>query len=392
MDLNPLLHWKAERILKAPPGSRRESDGQVQEGLSATGGPTCEECATRAVGGPVYRTGGGFVRSGQLRGHGGLRAIEGRAAATVSAAGAWYPEPRHLQPGVPPAQTGGLRTCFSALHGGLCQGQRYQAHRRGGGRWQGPAWSHERGAQTTPLHLVNVFAVDARMALAQQKAAGRNETAGALEVLDLLSLEGCIVTADALHCTRAFAAAVRERGGDYVLAIKANRGRLLTAVTQQFARSGKRSTAEQIDPATHDRYETRRATIMRNTSLAGRYGFPGVAAVGRITSRRRLRGQRVDAPFVRYYLLSKYVSPKRLLQITRSHWGIENQLHWVLDVNFAEDRNRSRCDNAPENLAIVRRLALNILRTLPNQASLRRKIKRAGWDNAFLMAALSHMR
>jgi predicted transposase YbfD/YdcC len=252
--------------------------------------------------------------------------------------------------------------------------------------------AYERGGKATPLQLVNVFAVDARMALAQQKASGRNETAGALEVLDLLSLEGCIVTADALHCTRAFAAAVRERGGDYVLAIKANRGRLLTAVTQQFARSGKRSTAEQIDPATHDRYETRRATIMRNTSLAGRYGFPGVAAVGRITSRRRLRGQRADAPFVRYYLLSKYVSPKRLLQITRSHWGIENQLHWVLDVNFAEDRNRSRCDNAPENLAIVRRLALNILRTLPNQASLRRKIKRAGWDNAFLMVALSHMR
>jgi predicted transposase YbfD/YdcC len=193
--------------------------------------------------------------------------------------------------------------------------------------------AYERGGKATPLQLVNVFAVDARMALAQQKASGRNETAGALEVLDLLSLEGCIVTADALHCTRAFAAAVRERGGDYVLAIKANRGRLLTAVTQQFARSGKRSTAEQIDPATHDRYETRRATIMRNTSLAGRYGFPGVAAVGRITSRRRLRGQRADAPFVRYYLLSKYVSPKRLLQITRSHWGIENQLHWVLYVN-----------------------------------------------------------
>jgi predicted transposase YbfD/YdcC len=252
--------------------------------------------------------------------------------------------------------------------------------------------AYERGGKATPLQLVNVFAVDARMALAQQKASGRNETAGALEVLDLLSLEDCIVTADALHCTRAFAAAVRERGGDYVLAIKANRGRLLTAVTQQFARSGKRSTAEQIDPAAHDRHEVRRATIMRNSSLAGRYDFPGVAAVGRITSRRRLQGQRADAPVVRYYLLSKYVSPKRLLQITRSHWGIENQLHWVLDVNFAEDRNRSRCDHAPENFAIVRRLALNILRTLPNQPSLRRKIKRAGWDNAFLMAALSHMR
>ena len=177
--------------------------------------------------------------------------------------------------------------------------------------------AYERGGKATPLHLVNVFAVDARMALAQQKASGRNETAGALEVLDLLSLEGCIVTADALHCTRAFAAAVR--GGDYVLAIKANRGRLFTAVTQQFARSGKRSVAEQINRSTHDRREARRATIMRNTSLAGLYGFPGAAAVGRITSRRRLRGQRADAPVVRHYLLSKYISPKRLLHITRSH-------------------------------------------------------------------------
>lgn len=252
--------------------------------------------------------------------------------------------------------------------------------------------AYERGGKATPLHMVNVFAVDARMALAQQKAVGRNETAGALEVLDLLSLEGCIVTADALHCTRAFAATVRERGGHYALAIKANRGRLYTAVTQQFARSGKRSTAEQIAPATHDRREARRATIMRNTSLADLYGFPGAAAIGRVTLRRRRRGQPAEAPVVRHYLLSKYIAPKRLLHVTRSHWGIENQLHWVLDVHFAEDRNRSRCDHAPENLAILRRLALNVLRTHPDTASLRRKIKRAGWDNAFLMEALSHMR
>src|SRR5437763_1074006 len=98
--------------------------------------------------------------------------------------------------------------------------------------------AYERGGRANPLHLVNVFAVDARMALAQQKAPGRNETRGALEVLDLLCLDGCIVTADALHCHRAFADAVLQRGGDYVLAIKANRGPLFTAVTQQFTRSG----------------------------------------------------------------------------------------------------------------------------------------------------------
>ncbi len=252
--------------------------------------------------------------------------------------------------------------------------------------------AYERGGKATPLHLVNVFAVDARMALAQHKAPGRNETKGALEVLQLLELEGSIVTADALHCTRAFAAAVQERGGDYVLAVKANRRPLFEAVTQQFTRSGRRSSAKQIEASTHDRSEARSATVIRNVRLAELHRFPGIAAIGRITLRRRLREQRADVPLVRHYVLSKYMSPKRLLQVTRSHWGIENQLHWVLDVHFSEDHNRARKDNAPENLALLRKLGLNILQALPIQASIRRKIKRAGWDDAFLLQAISHMR
>lgn len=252
--------------------------------------------------------------------------------------------------------------------------------------------AYERGGQATPLQLVNVFAVEARMALAQRKAPGRNEIAGALEVLDLLCLDGCVVTADALHCHRAFASAVLKRGGDYVLAIKANRGPLFRAVTQQFARSGKRRSVEQVEASSHDRREVRRATLMRNTSLATAHDFPGAVAVGRITSHRRQRGHPADPPLVRHYLLSKYISPKRFLQITRSHWAIENTLHWTLDVHFVEDGNRARKDNAPENLAILRKLALNIHRTHPYGASLRRKIKRAGWDDAYLMATLSHMR
>ena len=250
----------------------------------------------------------------------------------------------------------------------------------------------ERGHRTEPLHLVNVWAVEARMAIAQQKAPGRNETAGALQVLELLSLEGCVVTADALHCHRAMAKTVLDRGGDYVLAIKANRGPLFAAVVGQFARSGKRSAVTRLEPSTHDRRESRRATIMRNTSLAAVHRFPGVVAIGRVTSRRRLHGSPADPPAVRYYLLSTYMSAKRLLQVTRSHWTIENQLHWVLDVHFDEDGNRARKDNAPENLAILRRLALNILRAHPDPTPLRRKIKRAGWDDTFLLAMLGHMR
>lgn len=174
--------------------------------------------------------------------------------------------------------------------------------------------------------------------------------------------------------------------------VRANRGPLFKAVMQQFVRSGSRSTAAQLEPSRHDRRGARQATVMRSTSLAARHGFPGVVAVGRVTSRRRPRGRLAGTPVVRYYLLSKYISPKRLLHVSRSHCGIENQLHWVLDVHFAEDGNRARKDNAPENLAILRRLALNILRSHPDRASIRRKIKRSGWDDAFLLSMLGHMR
>jgi predicted transposase YbfD/YdcC len=250
----------------------------------------------------------------------------------------------------------------------------------------------ERGQRTSPLHLVNVWAVQARMAIAQHKAPGRNEAAGAIKALRLLSLQGCIVTADALHCHRAMAQTILDRGGDYVLAIKANRRPLFYAVAQQFTRAGARRRAIRREPVTHDRCETRRATIMRTASLAVVHGFPGLAAIGRITARRRQHGKPAEPPLVRYYLLSKYMSAARFLRVARSHWTIENQLHWVLDVHFDEDGTRTRKDNAPENLAILRKLALNILRSFSDRTSIRRKIKRAGWDNDFLIDMLGHMR
>jgi predicted transposase YbfD/YdcC len=251
--------------------------------------------------------------------------------------------------------------------------------------------AYERGKATTPLQMVNVFATEARLALAARKAAGRNEVEGAIDVLRMLSLDGCIVTADALHCHRRFAATVLARGADYALALKENRAKLHAAAVRRFARAGKRSSALRREAASHDRHETRRATVIRDADFAAANNFPGVAALARITSRRRLRGKAAEKPAVRYYLLSKYIPAKRLLATVRSHWAIENRLHWVLDVVFDEDANRSRKDNAPENLAILRRLALNIIRSHPDRISLRQKVKRAGWDDAFLRDIISHM-
>ncbi|HEV3396344.1 MAG TPA: ISAs1 family transposase [Xanthobacteraceae bacterium] len=252
--------------------------------------------------------------------------------------------------------------------------------------------AYERGRSATPLQMVNVFATQARMALASIKAPGRNEALGAVEVLGMLCLKHCIVTADALHCHRSFAKKVLERGGDYVLALKQNQSKLFAAVVRCFARAGKRSSAERREPCTHDRREWRRATVMRNTTLAIAQDFPGIAALARITSRRRLHGARAGKPVIRYYLLSKYIAARKLLQVVRSHWAIENQLHWLLDVVFAEDANRSRKDNAPENLAILRRLAVNIVRSHPAPMSMRQKIKAAGWDDSFLLGLIGHMR
>jgi predicted transposase YbfD/YdcC len=253
--------------------------------------------------------------------------------------------------------------------------------------------AYERGKAATPMHLVNVFAGAARMVLASRKAPGRNEAKGALEVLAMLSLEGCTVTADAQHCNRPFAAAVLARGGNFVLALKANQSKLFEAVVRRFARSGgPRSTAQTLEPATHDRKEKRSAVVIRDTSIAAANKFPGVVALARIATYRRVQGKPADKPVVRYFLLSTYMSAKRLLQIVRSHWGIENRLHWILDVVFHEDASRTRKDNGPENLAILRRLALNIIRSHPDRISMRQKLKRAAWDDNFLLQLVAHMR
>src|SRR5882672_953147 len=252
--------------------------------------------------------------------------------------------------------------------------------------------AYERGKAATPMHLVNAFATEARLALASRKAPGRNEVEGALEVLQMLSLEGCIVTADALHCHRAFAQTVLGRGGDFVLALKGNQSKLFEAVARRFARSGRRSAAQRLEPSTHDRRETRRATVIRDASIAAAKLFPGVVALGRITSRRRRRDRAADKPVVRYFLLSIPMSAKRLLQVVRSHWGIENQMHWLLDVVLHEDASRARKDHGPENLAILRRLALNLIRAHPERTSMRQKVKRAAWDDPFLLSLLGHMR
>jgi predicted transposase YbfD/YdcC len=254
--------------------------------------------------------------------------------------------------------------------------------------------AYERGKSATPLHLVNAFAAEARLALASRKAPNRNEVEAALGVLRMLQLKGNIVTADALFCSRAVAKLILERGGHYALALKGNQSKLFRAVQKRFSRRAKRESAVRFEASTHDRRERRHASVIADHCLAITERFPGIAALGRITSRRQVHGARSEVK-VRYYLLSRYISAKKLLHVVRSHWSVENQLHWMLDVVMREDANRARKDYAGENLAILRKIALNLLRLHPAKFSLRQKVKSAGWDDAFLLSLigqLAHMR
>ena len=248
---------------------------------------------------------------------------------------------------------------------------------------------YERGKSHMPPVMVTAWAAQTRMALANVLAPNNNEVDGALQLLELLQLKGCVVTADALHCHRAMAKAIVARGGNYVLAVKENQPALLEdAKTAIRATQRKGKTSLTTIDAGHGRKEKRRALVAPVKDMAKKHDFPGLKAVARITCKRGS-----DKTIDRYYLMSKAYSRTEVLRIVRAHWSIENGLHWPLDVTLDEDLARSRKDNAPANLAVLRRLALNVARAHPdNTTSLRGKLKRAGWNDAFLFELLGHMR
>jgi predicted transposase YbfD/YdcC len=244
---------------------------------------------------------------------------------------------------------------------------------------------YERGKSHMPPMMVTAWAAQTRIALANVLAPGNNEAKAAVQLVELLQLKGCVVTADALHCRRDLAAAIRARGGDYVLAVKDNQPLLLADAQAALAAPKPAVTTRD---ARHGREEKRSAKVVPVPGLAAKHDFPGLKAVATITSRRDR-----EKPVTRYFLLSQAFAPGELLRIVREHWSIENRLHWPLDVVLDEDLARNRKDNAPANLAVLRRLALNVARAHPDdKISLRAKLKLAGWDDAYLFSMLAHMR
>jgi len=245
------------------------------------------------------------------------------------------------------------------------------------------------GSRCSPLHMVNVWACDAKIALAQFKAPNRNEVAGALEVLEMLSIAGTFVTADALHCRPDIAQAILDKDADYVLALKANRPKLLSAAKRCIEQATAPSRHEQPTVRSHGRLERRHITVARAPGMADEYGFPGLRAVACIATWRGTT-KLPKNPKLKYFVLSRFVTAKRLGHIARAHWGIENHLHWCLDVTFGEDRARTYLGNGPENLALLRKTALNMLHAHPAKMPLNHKILRAGWRDDFLLEIFAH--
>lgn len=258
--------------------------------------------------------------------------------------------------------------------------------------------SFDRAAGKSALHMLHAWSVDQRLLLGQLAVDGKsNEITAVPKLLELLSLKGRIVTADALNCQRAIAAHVLAQGGDYVLALKGNQGSLhddIRTFLDDPARPAE--IAHTTVDGEHGRIETRTSLVSTDIEwLQEHHTWPGLAAIGKVVRSRETSTK--TSTETAYYLLSTALSAERFGEVARAHWGVENGLHWVLDVTMSEDQARSRKDHAPQNLALLRRLALNLAKLEGSKGSMKAKLKRAGWDDAFLTRLLTqfdktHMR
>ena len=259
--------------------------------------------------------------------------------------------------------------------------------------------SLDRAAGKAAICLVSAWAADQHLVLGQVKVDEKsNEITAIPDLLDALCLEGTVVTIDAAGCQTAIARKVIEKGGDYVLALKDNQPNLAADVALLFQdahRGGPDSPqtdqAERIEKG-HGRIETRICTTIADPALLAPLRrseeWVKLASLIEIRAQRQVDGETTTK--VRYYLSSLDGNAKTALGVTRTHWSIENSMNWVLDVAFREDDSRVRTDYGPENLGILRRIALNLLKQETTlKVGVKAKRKAAGWDEAYLRRVLA---
>ncbi len=241
------------------------------------------------------------------------------------------------------------------------------------------------------LHMVSAWAVENELILGQIKTREKsNEITAIPELLNLLVIKGCIVTIDAMGCQRKIAEQIVKQEGDYLLAVKENQGKLYQAMEKTFETAKEQAfknmvydTDESLDCG-HDRIETRRCTVLPLMYLYHfKMKWKGLQNLIMIESKREIKNQIQTEK--RYYISSLSSSAKEFSEMVRSHWGIENRVHWVMDVVFREDDCRVRKGHGAENLSVLRHLAINLIRSeKSNTYSIKKKRYMATLDHAYL--------
>jgi predicted transposase YbfD/YdcC len=295
--------------------------------------------------------------------------------------------------GIPTAQT--LRKVFRLLDA--------QALERGFAAWAASMLAPPRaviaidgktlrGSKTSSdgkgaLHLVSAYATEAGLVLAQCAVDGKsNEITAIPELLDMLNLKGAIVSIDAMGTQKEIAQRIVDKGADYVLALKGNQPSLHEDAALFFADPACAATCARSaeTDAGHGRIEERSCRAAEAGWLAARHpGWKGLRSLAAVTARRVDKKTGGESLETRFYIASLEPDPKAILAAARAHWGIENNLHWTMDVTFDEDRCRTRKDASPLNFAIIRHTAYNILKADKTRGSLRRKRLRACIDPTF---------
>ena len=252
--------------------------------------------------------------------------------------------------------------------------------------------SAPRGTFSGCLHLVSAWAAENRRILGQQQVAdGSHEIAAIPELLRVLEVKGAWVTIDAAGCQKGIARQVRERGGDYLLAVKGNQPTIHDAVHAVFDRAceadfaGVRYDGGQASDDAHGRHEERYVTVIYDPEGLPPE-WPDVAAVILVGREREVKGERADT--AHYYITRLRGTAAELGQLIRRHWSVESEWHWCLDVAFREDGNKTAAGHAGANLGLVRRVAASLLKQDTAKGSIKAKRIRAGWDDEYRLRVL----